>query len=241
MNYEIIQINDHTWRLEEGDVRFFLLTGADRALLVDTGMMVKQAIEAARTLTDLPLELLNTHGDPDHIGCNDRFETCYMHPAEEENYRNACRMQFGDAERGAAIRPVAEGDVIDLGKRELEVIHLPGHTPGSIALLDRSARVLISGDPIQDGSIFMFGPARDLTLYRNSLQRLLDRWYEKQEFDEIWPSHGSFPVSPALQEQLLAASGQILAGEVPGIPGEMHGKKILIRDAGCARFLCEGT
>jgi glyoxylase-like metal-dependent hydrolase (beta-lactamase superfamily II) len=41
---------------------------------------------------------------------------------------------------------VADGDVIDLGDRRLEVLHLPGHTPGSIALWEPEARLLFSGD-----------------------------------------------------------------------------------------------
>ncbi|MBW9152261.1 MBL fold metallo-hydrolase [Clostridium estertheticum] len=44
--------------------------------------------------------------------------------------------------------PVKEGHVFDLGERELEVMYLPGHTNGSIALLDRKNRVLFSGDTI---------------------------------------------------------------------------------------------
>ncbi|HET9310649.1 MAG TPA: MBL fold metallo-hydrolase [Actinomycetota bacterium] len=43
---------------------------------------------------------------------------------------------------------VADGDVIDLGDRRLEVLHLPGHTPGSIALWEPDARLLFSGDTV---------------------------------------------------------------------------------------------
>lgn len=51
-----------------------------------------------------------------------------------------------------------EGTVIDLGFWKFEVILTPGHTPGSIMLLDREKRLLISGDTIQAGDIYMFGP-----------------------------------------------------------------------------------
>ncbi|MGF2526011.1 MBL fold metallo-hydrolase, partial [Ralstonia pseudosolanacearum] len=70
------------------------------------------------------------------------------------------------------IQPVYHGDIISLGHRDLEVISLPGHTPGSIAVLDRKYRALFSGDPIQDGRIFMFGVQREMHAYRLSLKRL---------------------------------------------------------------------
>ena len=79
-----------------------------------------------------------------------------MHPDEEPNYRRG--------NRPGTLLPIREGDVLDLGGRRLEIIHLPGHTPGSIALLDTANRVLISGDPIQDGRIFMFGRFRDIKM-----------------------------------------------------------------------------
>lgn len=128
MDYEVIQINSDTWRIEDSGTRFFLLAGKERALLIDSGMAVHNAREIAESLTKLPLSLLNTHADIDHIGSNAQFESFYLHPAEEVNYR-----------RGGGtgtIIPIREGDTLDLGGRELEIIHLPGHTPGSIAVLD---------------------------------------------------------------------------------------------------------
>ena len=174
MEYEIIQINDRSWRIEDSGVRFFLLTGEERALLVDSGRNVHCARDIAASLTDLPVSLINTHADGDHVGSNGQFESFYMHPAEESNF---CR-----EDRPGKISPILEGDILDLGERKLEVIHLPGHTPGSIALLDVENRVLISGDPIQDGRIYMFGPFRNMQTYIKGLAHLRD-WYGR--FDEI--------------------------------------------------------
>jgi glyoxylase-like metal-dependent hydrolase (beta-lactamase superfamily II) len=50
-------------------------------------------------------------------------------------------------------RLVEDGDLVDLGDRSFEVLHLPGHTPGSIGLLDRRSGVLFSGDVIYDGEL----------------------------------------------------------------------------------------
>ena len=228
MEYKIVQISADSWRIEENEVRFFLLTGSDRALLVDTGMTIRNARDIAATLTDLPISLINTHADGDHIGSNEQFASFYMHPAEEPNYRRG--------NRHAAIIPVQEGDILDLGGRPLEIIHLPGHTPGSIALLDRTNRVLISGDTIQAGRIFMFGPFRDMPAYIQSLEHL-ENW--KGQFDEIWPSHASIPVSPDLIGRLHDGAQAVLAGRIPGYTEKIFGKEVRTFDLGFAAFLCD--
>ena len=139
MNYEIIQIHENTWRIEDGGVRLFLLAGTEKALLIDSGMNLNNARDIAAGLTNLPLSLLNTHADRDHIGSNEQFDAFYMHPAEEPVYRRSGKP--------GTILPVREGDALNLGDRELRIIHLPGHTPGSIAVLDVQNKVLISGAP----------------------------------------------------------------------------------------------
>jgi glyoxylase-like metal-dependent hydrolase (beta-lactamase superfamily II) len=50
-------------------------------------------------------------------------------------------------------RSVDEGDVIDLGDRVFEVLHLPGHSPGGIGLFERATLTLFSGDAIYDGPL----------------------------------------------------------------------------------------
>ena len=192
-------------------------------------MMVHNAQEIAGSLTKLPLSLLNTHADMDHIGSNAQFESFYMHPAEEANYRRG-----GGA---GTILPVREGDTLDLGGRELGIIHLPGHTPGSVAVLDKSRRVLISGDPLQaQGHIFMFGEHRSMRDYIASLARLEER---TSQFDEIWPSHADFPMKPELIGKLRDGVERILAGEVAGRPAAFYGQKITAYDLGFATILCD--
>lgn len=211
-------------------VRFFLLTGDREALLVDSGMTVHNAGEIAQSLTSLPICLLNTHADPDHIGSNREFGTVYMNPAELSNYHKTQRQTGG-------ITPVWDGDIIDLGGRPLQVITLPGHTPGSIALLDVTRRVLISGDSVQDGTIFMFGIQREIHAYRLSLEKL-ERFADK--FDRIYPSHGTIPVMPSLIGRLHDAADKILAGEI--IPTEQTMFQLPVKryETGAAVFLMDG-
>ncbi len=229
MSCEIIQMNENSWRIEDGGVRFFLLAGTEKALLIDSGMTVSNAKDIAESITPLPVFLLNTHADRDHIGSNEQFDTFYMHPLEEPVYRRS--------EKPGTIIPVREGMIIDLGNRELEIIELPGHTPGSIAVLDRSHKVLISGDPIQkNGHIFMFGSHRDMGSYIQSLTKLEQRI---SEFEEIWPSHADIPVSPETIRMLREGAQAILNGTVQGTPTEFRGNRIVVYDLGFCTILYE--
>lgn len=225
---DVIRINENTWRFEDGHVRFFLLTGSEKALMIDSGMTCPNALELAKELTSLPIELLNTHADPDHISGIQAWDQFYMNEKEKQNY--GMRNVKGE------ILPIKTGTLLDLGDRPLTVIELPGHTPGSVAVLDQKNRVLFSGDAIQDSNIFMFGPGRNLQQYLDSFANL-DPY--KDQFDTIYPSHGSIPVKPELIPHLIQAGQTILKGEAQGIPMEMFGQRVLLYKFDCAGFFCD--
>ena len=72
----------------------------------------------------------------------------------------------------APTRILGEGDVIDLGDRAFEVIHLPGHSPGSIGLWDADRGVLFSGDAVYDGPLLDHGTGSDVGAYLATMERL---------------------------------------------------------------------
>lgn len=220
------RINDNTYSYEDGGVRFYLVIGCQAALLIDSGMTTINAKELAQQVTSLPVKLFNTHADPDHIAGNGAFDEVMMNPAEFVNYRMPHPSQ--------RMIPVYDGDIIDLGDRLLRAIALPGHTPGSTALLDLSSGMLFSGDPVQDGHIFMFGTMRDIPAYILSLKRLLTF---KDKISEIYPCHGSFPVKPDLIEKLIEGAERVERGEVTPQTVDMYGQKIKTYNIGAAVLL----
>ena len=225
---EWIKIDDNTYLYEDAGVRFFLLIGKEYALLVDSGMQVGNAKELAGLITDKEIKLFNTHTDPDHIGSNDEFDEILMNPAELINYSKPYSSQ--------SILPVYDGDIIDLGERELLAIALPGHTPGSTALLDKRSGMLFSGDPIQDGRIFMFGPMRDLSAYILSLKRLLEF---KDNISRIYPCHGTYPLDISIVDKLIEGAQRVEKCEISAKQAEVFGNKINVCDIGVATLLCD--
>jgi len=73
-----------------------------------------------------------------------------------------------------ATRVVDEGDVIDAGDRRFEVLHLPGHSPGSIGLWEAKTGILFSGDAIYDGPLLDELPGSDIPIYVATMKRLRD-------------------------------------------------------------------
>lgn len=69
---------------------------------------------------------------------------------------------------------IEEGDTIDLGNRVFTVLHLPGHSPGSIGLFDEASGVLFSGDAVYDGPLYDFLPESNIADYVQTMRRLLE-------------------------------------------------------------------
>jgi glyoxylase-like metal-dependent hydrolase (beta-lactamase superfamily II) len=71
-----------------------------------------------------------------------------------------------------ATRVLVDGDTIDLGNRAFEVLHLPGHSPGSIGLWDEQSGILFSGDAVYDGPLLDALDGSDIEAYVATMHRL---------------------------------------------------------------------
>ena len=219
------------WCIEQGVVRSFLFIGEEEALLVDClfGGDLKSECEK---LTDKPIRVVITHADGDHTGCALQFDKVYMHPAEFDRY-------YLKNNHDAPATPLWEGDVIDIGSFRFEVILIPGHTPGSIALLEREKRFLIGGDSIQSGPMFMFGDGRNVSAYHASMEKL-KRF--RPDFDKIYSSHHSLIEDPAVIDDLALFAADVIAGDLPEPTDDPGGKApphVKLYSRGNAHFLLE--
>ncbi len=163
-------------------VNTYLVTGKDKALLIDTGYPDDITPEYVRTLTPLPLIVINTHAHPDHSGCNEKFGKVYVNSADLETakrYSGTCEL-IG----------LENGYVFDLGGRKLEVIHTVGHTRGSICLLDPNDKLLFTGDSL-NSQVWMHISPIPLETYLKSIKRLAAR---RKEYDKLLIGHG--PAAP---------------------------------------------
>jgi glyoxylase-like metal-dependent hydrolase (beta-lactamase superfamily II) len=225
--------------LHAEDVRSWLVTGQQSALLIDTGMGLGNIREVVESLTVLPIIVVNSHAHWDHIGGNARFAACAMHPdaaAEldwdrvSRSLRAALEGQYlsgplpdGVDPATAAIEPgpkpsfIHDGETIDLGGRAIEVIHAPGHSPGLLAFLDREAGALFSTDVAYPGRLYAQFETSNLPRYLESLVRLAAL---APNLRVVHPSHNADTMDPSLLPAMHAALREVMDGRRPDLVDE---------------------
>jgi len=144
--------------------------------LIDAGMVGKgnykiQSIEQAGIELSSIKRIIMTHTHLDHIGCLSEIQKkipwaeLWVHQSEadllergEERtvygmdmFRTLCQLQFRlkpGAFKFQVHRKLRGGEVVELGENDWEVIHIPGHSMGSIGLYHRPLKILIPGDVV---------------------------------------------------------------------------------------------
>jgi glyoxylase-like metal-dependent hydrolase (beta-lactamase superfamily II) len=170
------------------------VSGRDRDLQFDFGCGV-MPLRPALPLTARPVIAVASHAHVDHIGGLHEFDDRLGHAAEAAGFAGLPGIETFAAEfrgwpdvvtpppprwtvgdwqlRPAPLtRMLAEGDRIDLGDRVFTVLHLPGHSPGGIGLLDEADGLFLSGDAIYDDDILDDLPGASVPDYVATMERL---------------------------------------------------------------------
>lgn len=212
--------------------------GRDRSLLFDSGLGVVSLSERMPWLHASPLVAIASHTHFDHIGSTHEFDERWVHAAEADILaapsrertvadRYATLEMFEKGPPGGfvpaqyrvtpapATRLVEHGDVVDLGDRAFEVLHVPGHSPGSIALWNTKDQILLSGDSIYDG------PLID-DAYHSNTDDYIETLHHLRELPVRVVHGGHFPSFGADRYRELI--DEYLAGKRrPGCPGDGAG------------------
>jgi len=235
--FEIYKLTEDTYALYEPyhfeEAIGYLAIGEERAALIDTGTGIGNLKQAVQELTNLPVFVLNTHTHWDHIGNNFQFTEimCFNHPecvdklragVSNERLLNSLQgdslwkpLPQGFIPTDWSIPPVEptstlkDGDNIELGNRTLEVIWTPGHSPGSICLLDEKNRIIFTGDTFFPGPLYAYSDDVDLDSYIASIDRLANR---TEEFDRMCSGHNDPWVDSEVIHRVAEAFQTILDG-----------------------------
>ena len=120
---------------------------------------------------------------------------------------------------------ISEGDVIDLGGKVLEVYEMPGHTKGSIVLVDRADKICFSGDSIIENLWLFLEESEDPKTYLDSLKKIRDV-LTKAGIEKIYNGHFSYePISINELDDMAHAMEEIVAGKIEGNEIENHAGK----------------
>lgn len=227
--FEVYRVGDGVFAIYEPfqfqEVISYLIVGSARALLFDSGMGIGRIGDIVGELTALPVRVANSHSHLDHVGGNAEFGFVYGVDTDFTRARATgmagpavlaevapealCRpLPGGQRAADYRIRPwtiaahIGDRSIIDLGDRRLEVLAVPGHTPDSIALLERDTGYLWTGDTFYEGPVWLFAPETDLARYQASVDRLAAL---APSLTRVFAAHNT-PVAPPRRLPELAAA-----------------------------------
>lgn len=207
-----------------------LIVGQERALLIDTAFGIGDLRGLVETLTDKPVDVVNTHFHGDHSAGNGQFETVFIHKYDipylemSEKAENRLLPAPGTYReediiplRSAKHVAMEDGFVFRLGEgHEVEVIHMPGHAAGGCMLLDRKYNLLFSGDAVVFTPTLIIGrfPAPyypeylTVTAFRDALKKALPRC---KNVKKLYTGHSVQGISPVYLTDMINCCEKIIA------------------------------
>ena len=193
------------------DVYIYLVLGNDTAVIYDTAYGIASIMPVIRKITDLPITCVLGHGHIDHANGAYQFGEAWIHDEDFE----LCLRHTGKTARGMALDRAKEkgikmpkdfdediyiksgrpnlkkmdiGQVFDLGGRSLEVVKMEGHTHGSVGLLVKEDRVLLTSDGANPYLWLFLEESTSISTYIAMLERNINL-----KFDTFFIGHDHRP------------------------------------------------
>lgn len=236
--FMIEQIDEDTFSISEyrhwEESHSYLLNGDEYSLLIDTGLGIENIQEQVKKLTDKPVLAVATHIHWDHIGGHKYFPNFYAHEAEI-NWLNgefpltmeqikgyvvedcdlpeSFNVEQYEFFQGMPTKILKDEDIIDIGGRQIEVLHTPGHSPGHMCFYERERGLLFTGDLVYVGTLFAYYPSTDPVAYLASIRKVAALPVQK-----VLPAHHDLSVPETILSDMerafleLKASGKLHHG-----------------------------
>lgn len=237
------------WSVDEiRRTTMFVVNGRDKAMLVDTGFGLSDLPGIVRKLCgEKPVLCVNSHAHGDHNSGNNQFPVVYVGrydepfshdgktPEERENGKKGLLSFMGSSLDGYDFDPetwhpgpakkaipLTEGEALELGDMTFRVLETPGHTLGSIALLEERLGWLFTGDTVLTWEVWgQLETSAALRVYADSLEKLaalpgLTWVYPAHAADTPPTGYERYRLPPALLRVYADGTRRIVAGEDPG-------------------------
>lgn len=192
-----------------------LLVGQRQSLLFDTGYGMDDWHAAIRRITDLPFQVLLSHGHHDHACGNFQFDQVLLDEREMpicEKYGAHFRKRVWDQAvgreldlsdwreeeflgKGCGNLAKLSQEAFDLGGLTAQVIRMPAHTPGSLGLYIPEYRLLLAGDNFNPTTWLFFPESMPMADFLSAMEKMLSF-----PFEQVLCSHGDAPFSRAQME-----------------------------------------
>lgn len=224
-------------------VYMYLLLGVERALLIDTGYGFTDVPAAINQITSLPLTVVNTHGHMDHVHGNHLYSEIYLSEKDEECFQRHTdcaylKQLLADILKENHLpafimnlpglrdvikrvtttypsvhKPLPEAMCFELGNRRVTILETPGHTVGSISLLDEKNGWLFSGDTTcEDGVLLHFPESTDVVTFRDTI-KALKALTDAGKIKKLFPCHQGAPLDPDILNTYLKTCDALIDGQ----------------------------
>jgi glyoxylase-like metal-dependent hydrolase (beta-lactamase superfamily II) len=227
--FEVYKVSEGTFAIcEPGHwegVISYLIEGRNKAVLLDTGMGIGNIKKVIEQLTHLKVSVVNSHTHFDHIEDNHQFDdiAVFNDEFEIENLERGLTIEElkGELSQKNLYKPLPKEfdskayrilpskpthllkheELIELGGRKLKVLHTPGHSPGSICLLDTKSKELFTGDTFYLSSLFAHFPESDFLAYSRTADYLASL---APSISILRPSHDDSRRQPFAESEFLS-------------------------------------
>jgi glyoxylase-like metal-dependent hydrolase (beta-lactamase superfamily II) len=208
--FEVSRIDPDTYAIHESHYWqrnvMYVLKGENRAILFDTGSGTRDLAWLADKVTKKPMTAVASHMHYDHIGSHGSFAQVAMidlpetRAAMKDDWYSppVAKSLYGFADGFHVTEWWKPGDTIDIGGRRIDVVHVPGHSTDSIALVDRQRGYAFVGDMLYGGTLLANLPGSDVATYLDSTRRLL------RDFPEIKVVFGAHEDARMKRDSLVA-------------------------------------
>lgn len=238
---KISSIDKQTWIITQGEGRgathSYLIEGKDKAVLIDTGLIVQDFLAVVKKLTAKDVKVLNTHGHIDHIANNHQFKEVYIHPKDFDLLKDHSSydlrysfLAFQAKKTGLLAGSKLDKEewldkqsslpmnnqylmlsnrmILELGNRQLQIIELPGHTDGSICVYDKERNYFFVGDMLcEEGVLLHFSHSASVQTYVQSMKKLKEYSNDSSIF---YSGHQKVPLHQQWLVEYIGCANQIL-------------------------------
>ncbi|MEK7079078.1 MAG: MBL fold metallo-hydrolase [Patescibacteria group bacterium] len=213
--FTIVELQRNIWGIAEfghsEKVISYLFIGNSQALLFDTGMGIGDIKKAVKKITNLPILVINSHTHFDHIGGDHQFDKIILfnHRLSQANAKKGFsqKYMFGAYKKKSFIKKpprlfsfakynikpfswtqmVKNNDKLLIDPFTFKIIHTPGHSPDSICLYEKNTGILLSGDTLYPGNIYLHLKESNTADYIKSINKLM-----RLTLSKIFPAHNGF-------------------------------------------------
>lgn len=194
--FSVTQVTNQIYAIAEFShwekVVSYLLVDQTKAFLIDTGMGYEPLKDVVRSITTLPITVLLSHSHWDHIGGVPEFKNVYIYDDrfETDNLKQGFKSKniveltqnemFLDSYNPKEFVVLGRNDfelirdqqIIQSDSFLIKVIHVPGHTPGSVCFYVKELNAIFTGDSLYPGPIYLQLPESNIFDYMKSIENL---------------------------------------------------------------------